>query len=203
MPDDSRLPNRRSFLKQVAATSAVGFAATAGASGTAAARLEERYADPLRTEALIEAHADELLDMLADENLLARGDVSELHTRRPISYGDVVAATEGTALAAWEGDRADKVLSVKQVEGGTLTVAVEPDTGKAYAFFDPADEATRYLYKPGEGVFDVNSQDCCVESENCTSYPCDDNGVTRRIKTYTVCCPCGSSDCNTHSTCGC
>jgi hypothetical protein len=193
-------PNRRRFLTQVATTGAVAFG-TAAVSGTAGAAtrpdLEERYPDPLFTKVALDEHGGEVLSLLAEEGLLERGEVGELRTRRTVGMSEVATNREGTAYFHWDGDRADEIRTVTHVDDGVVELAVEPETGDAYAFFHPADEDTRYLVRSEVGVVDMNSGLCCVSCD-CTNITCDGGCVEECCGR----CPCSSS-CNYTYNCDC
>lgn len=194
-------PNRRRFLSQVATTGAVAFGTTAAVSGAAGAAtrpdLEERYPDPLFTEVALDEHGGEVLSLLAEEGLLERGEVGELRTRRTVGMSEVARNRDGTAYFHWDGDRADEIRTVTHVDDGVVEMAVEPETGDAYAFFHPADEDTQYLVRSEVGVVDMNSGLCCVSCD-CTNITCDGGCVEECCGR----CPCSSS-CNYTYNCDC
>ncbi|GAA0245196.1 hypothetical protein ACFFQF_04510 [Haladaptatus pallidirubidus] len=187
--------NRRTLMKKAATTAVVG---TAVASGSASAEptLEERYADPIRTESLFAKHAGDLMAMLSADGLVGTADVnSELHTRKTVGFGDIAKKNEGTAYLKGLSGRADEVVSVRKVDDGVVSITVEPETGRAYAFHEPESTDKTYLYNPDIGTRAVDTQACdsnCV----CSSVICDNT----RSAECEVCC---DGDCQTNYFCNC
>lgn len=169
--DDSGT-TRRAVLRTAAAGAVAGLAAAGGASARTMVEPAD-YADPIAAEAAFADHGEDLLSMLADEGLLAEGDVTELHTRRPTDIGAVAADAEGTALVYHRGGR--RFVSKRRVDGGTLSVTVEPEDGRAYAIFRPDDGSARRLFQPANDLAGANldgdfgtTADCDCRNETCS-----------------------------------
>jgi uncharacterized protein YdbL (DUF1318 family) len=195
MTHESSNIDRRKFLKGAAATAAVSLsAAGSAAASTPGAAVEARYADPLVTETALGTHASDLLAMLARDGLLESADVAALNTRRPASYGDVAKKLEGTVHLQSGGDL-ERIVSVKHLDRGVLTVTVEPGDGRSYAFFEPADGSSQILYNPEVGVKDVSSQECNTRC-SCGNPTCEGTWSAE----CTTCC---DGECQTSYFCNC
>ena len=165
--------DRRKLMKSAAASMAIGLGA--GASGTAAAQ-PGRPAAQTDAEDVLARHGEDLLSLLAEEGLLDRGDIAELSTDQPALAGNLAANAEGTALFDQASD-VDRLVSVTDVLGGTLSVAVELDSGRTYGILDDGDSLT--VFDPDIGrVEDVEVQD------DCTQYACPDDGCYTSSSVY-------------------
>lgn len=195
MTDESSNVDRRKFLKGAAVTAAVSMSAAGPAlASTADGAVEARYADPLVTETALDSHADDLLAMLAGDGLLESADIAALNTRRPASYSDVAKKLEGTVHLQSDGDL-ERIVSVKHLDDGVLTVTVEPGDGDAYAFFEPADGSSHVLYSPDVGVRDISGEECNTTC-SCGNPLCESSWSAE----CTTCC---SGDCKTNYFCNC
>ncbi|MFC7081246.1 hypothetical protein [Halorussus caseinilyticus] len=183
--DGERL-NRRRFLKSATATAA-GFAATA-ASGTAAAGAVpagERTASVREARSALDAHAGDVLATLEDDGVFDAADATRL-----ASAGDA-------SLRTFDGDYSEELRVKLDVDGGFLDVAVERDDGRAYAFYYPDDEDTRYLYRTDGERFDVGTDNCCKTDCYCTHTVCSAACYER----CNVCCLCGQDNCSWEEYC--
>lgn len=197
MESDHSNVDRRSFLKRAGITAAVSLAATSAAGSATAAdgHVEARYADPLVTELAVERHASGLLAMLADDDLLETADPAALHTRKPAGYSDVAKRRDGTVHLVSGDGSLDRIVSVRQVEDGVLSVGVEPKAERSYAFFEPDDGSTR-LYRSNGEVYDLDADDCNT-SCYCISVTCSPGEQSRECE---VCC---DGECNYTYFCEC
>ncbi len=188
--------SRRGFLRGVAASAA----AAVGLSGTAAAldptgevaldQLREQYAAPGAASAALRSHGGDLLAALANRGYLADG--------APGEFDDVV----GNSLLV--GDTpTGHVMATTDVDGGTLTVVVEPENDRAYAVDDSGDRWTLLKQRDGgvetaevtpDGSFCYSSSAVCFPCEM-HDYACADGGC--HIAPTGVCC----SDCQSFCPC--
>ena len=168
--------DRRTLLKSAAVSVTAGFG-LAGASATAAAQ-PGRPAAREEAEELFARHGRDLLSLLSAEGVLDRGEIAELVTDVPAQPGTVAANREGTALLALP-DEADRLVSVTEVTDGTLSVMVEPDTGRSYATLEDGDSLT--VFDPEVGR--VEDRDVSTES-HCSNYPCGDGCYEESTLSY-------------------
>ncbi|WP_144240056.1 hypothetical protein [Haladaptatus cibarius] len=206
--DGRLIRNRRSFLKKAATTSALGFTAVAGSSGSAVATRKGPSVKqkPLQREAILifRRFGSDLLTLLAEEGLLERGAVLELPLDKPADYGAVASkSTEGVNFAAWDSEHADEYRAVKHLAEGILSVAIQPAEDHAYAFYEPYDTDKTYIAKAGHGMENVetSSHSCndecyCVDQCGnsvwadrycCVLYPCETD-TSCSWNTYCDCC---------------
>lgn len=157
--------DRRSLLKK---TAVAGVTAGLAAGNTAASDAESPARDVERgdAESLLESHGGELLAMLDEEDVLADGGTSELATGRSTSPEAPLRGESGTALVE-SGVAPARLVTVTEVDDGTLTVSVEPDTGKSYAFLDDGESTT--LYNPDVGTLDA---DALPQTDHCSQLAC-------------------------------
>lgn len=205
--DASSTTTRRSVLKAAGATAAAGLATTA-AAGTAAADaatpggsgahgVEPVTADRAAAETAFDWHADELLaDLEADGVIVDRSALS----LEPGDFGAMVADRDGTAVVRDRDTGVHEVRTVQQVGGGEVAMAVEVETGRAYAVFSPAGTDERLLYDPdydhrGSAMVEVNDQCDCF----CGGAPCDE---TFKLSEECVCCG-STGGCRRLIFCGC
>ncbi|SIQ86241.1 hypothetical protein SAMN05421858_0631 [Haladaptatus litoreus] len=189
--------NRRTLMKKAATTAVVG-AGVAAASGSASAKptLEEQYADPIRTESLFAEHAGDLMAMLSKDGLLQSADVySEVHTRKTVGFSDIAKKNEGTTFLKGVSGRADEIVSVRNVEDGVVSITVEPETGRAYAFHEPESSDKTFLYNPDIGTQAIDTQACNTDCF-CSPVICEN---TRSAECETCC----DGDCQTNYFCNC
>lgn len=183
--------NRRSVLKKMATTAAVG-AAGLGATTTRVAARQSVAVDQMQAESLLASHGGELLSMLSEEGLVA--GIEDLPTAQSIDNGGVANGVEGTTMLV-HPERPTELNVVRSVDGGTLTVTIEPDSGRSYAILE--DGARSLLYDPAEGVsaLDLSTEDCCYTNCSCTSTCCTDL-ISAIEECDTTCGPCpqGSFD---------
>lgn len=193
MPEPESDLTRRSVLKKAAATATVTVGATAGLAGSAAASpdLEARRIEERDVKAAFRKNAGPLLADLAADGLLDRGAVAELPTR-DVGFGEVAKKNEGAAYL--EGEDHAEIDLVTHVDDGVLTITVEPDDGRAYAFFSPSDEDTRYLYDQDTSGAEISPD--CETTCTCTNILCDGT----RSQKCTTCC---NGDCKTDYWCNC
>ena len=186
-PTNSDRLNRRRFLKGATATAAAGFTATA-ASGSAAAGavpVQERTVSLAETRDALDAHGGELLTALEDDSVLDRGDATTL------------AEAGDASLRSFDSDYSDELRVKLDVDGGFLDVAVEQDDDRAYAFYYPDDEDTRYLYRSGGERFDLSTESCYKSNCYCTHTVCSAACYER----CEVCCACGDGCCSWEEYC--
>ena len=179
--------NRRTLLKSAAASITAGFG-VAGASATAVAQ-PGRPAAREEAEGLFASQGQDVLSLLSDEGVLDRGEIAELSTDRPALASDLAGNIEGTAVFDRATDT-DRLVSVTDVAGGTLSVAIELDSGRSYGILDDGDSLT--VFDPDVGrIEDVEVQD------NCSQYACPDAtscytystvSYASREVTYDSCC---------------
>ncbi len=193
--DASSDTTRRSVLKAAGATAAVGLGGAA-ASGTAGARsVRPVAADRAAVETVFDWHADDLLAALADDGLVESADASVLDTR-PATMDAVLGSHDGTAVVRDVDSGVHEVRTVREVDGGTLSVSVETETGKAYAFYRP-DSGGRYLYDPDAGYFGDEIGTLCHTCEcRCSNILCDNS----RSERCECCC---DGDCHVDHYCNC
>jgi hypothetical protein len=180
-------------LKKAAATATVGVGASGGLAGSATASrdLDARRIEERDVTAAFRENASPLLADLAADGLLDRGTVAELPTR-DVGFAEVAKKNEGAAYLV--GDDHAEIDLVKHVDDGVLTVTVEPDDGRAYAFFSPSDEDTRYVCDATTSGAEVSSD--CETTCTCTNILCDGT----RSQECTTCC---NGDCKTDYWCNC
>lgn len=191
--DVSSDTTRRSVLKAAGATAAVSLGGVA-ASGSAAGRdIEPVAADRAAIEAVLDYRAGDLLEALAADGVIESADVSALDTR-PASFGTVLSDRRGAAVVRDAG--VHRIQSTRRVDGGTLAVAVELETGEAYAFLRTDDGGHR-VWNVDAGRFgdDVSTQDC---SCSCSRITCD--GTRSEICT---CCDSDGENCEHVGFCDC
>lgn len=163
--------DRRSLLKKTAVAGATAGLA-AGSSAASEADSPARAVERDEAESLLESHGRDLLAMLGEEDVLAGDEVSELSTGRTASPQAPLRGEPGTALVD-SGVAPARLVVVTTVDDGTLTVSVEPDTGKSYALLDDGDSTT--LYNPDVGTLDA---DAIPQTDHCSQLPCDtDDGA--------------------------
>lgn len=156
--------DRRTLLKSAAVSVTAGFG-LAGASATAAAQ-PGRPAAREEADELFALYGRDVLSLLSTEGVLDRGEVEELSTDRPALAGDLAGNIEGTAVFDRATDT-DRLVSVADVAGGTLSVAIELDSGRSYGILDDGDSLT--VFDPDVGrIEDVEVQD------DCSQYACPD-----------------------------
>lgn len=172
-------PDRRGFLRGAVATlvAGLGFPGTAAAidptNEAALERIERRYADDLVARRTFETAGDDLLDVLVD-----RGHV-EAATADAFDEITVSAfVLDGTASARIEG--------VRETGDGTLTVLVEPGTGRRYAVANRDGETT--VLDPTVEDDEVDTDNCIVGHECMVESACDTGCQTREVH----CCADGS-----------
>lgn len=156
--------DRRGFLKRAAVTGAAGLGIAGATSGTAAARARRLPAD--RAESLLDAHADGVLSGLEDAGVLA--DRSDLPTDVDSGLDALVGTGEGASVVSLP-DRPDELRVVGEVAAGTLTVAVRPEDGDAFAILDTGDG--RLGYTVGRGWYDFETAACSCTGTKCGPYP--------------------------------
>jgi hypothetical protein len=168
MTDDTLLGSRRTFLRRTAAVGALGTAASGTAAGRRATRAETLPAD--RVESLLDQHASDVLAELEDVGVLA--DRGDLPTGVGSDFAGVADGNEGAALVATDGRPAELRVTTR-ADAGTLTVAVRPADGHAYALFDTGDDRVTYDVESGWGTFGVGTDTTC----SCIDEPCTEHDV--------------------------
>ncbi|PSP74944.1 hypothetical protein BRC81_17375 [Halobacteriales archaeon QS_1_68_20] len=135
--------------------------------------------DLAAAESAFEAHAGDVLDLLAEEGLLD-GGVAALPTDRAVPVGALVGGPEGVAYFGL-ADRPDLLKAVKRVDGGVLKVTVKPETGDSHAVFEPADQDVRHFYDPERDGVGVRSTGPSPSAEcSCDEVICPyGGGLTR------------------------
>lgn len=154
--------DRRSVLR--AAAGAVGVGAVWSATGGAGARRTARAATRAEAEAALDEHAASLRELLANDGV-TDGDRWVDVSTEPNAHATLGSGREGAAYLAGDGVP-DEVVSVTDVDAGTLAVTVRPATGRAYALLDHGDGLR--LYDPEVGVRDVGTASCST----CSDDPC-------------------------------
>lgn len=204
----STTPTRRDVLHTAAAATAGGLA-IAGFSGTGGAR-EPTIEDidgvsGLQVDATLATAGHDVLEALAGEGLLAEASPFALSTARHRTIGEVAANLEGRATARGS-DGVLRHVTVTHLDGGVLTVTVEPTRDRSYAFFEPADTDEKLVYDPHMGLFGEPKSEVGTQSDCSTS--CDCRGVTcstgRPLEECTTCCchsTCGGCCCSTDYSC--
>lgn len=196
--DEQSDTTRRSVLKAAGATAAVGLGGAA-ASGSAAARPTRRpvAADRAAIETVFDWHAGDLLEALAADGVIETADRSALDTRAT-SMDAVVGSQDGSAVVRDLDSGVHEVRTMREVSGGTLSIAVEVETGRAYAFYRP-DSGGRYLYDVDAGYFGdeigTQSHDC-----TCTCSPIACQGTRSE---ECECCDTATGECHTDHYCNC
>jgi hypothetical protein len=168
----SESPTRRTVLKKSTTAAVGGIALIGSASSSTVAQRPAPAAS--KTERLLEAHADDLLDTLKYRDIISSW--SELPTRNKTTLGNLSSNGEGVvAVDGLGGGREIRIGT--QTDTGHLTVAFDLDRGDAYAILD--ENGARSLID-GEGVRDLSTQsiDCGCSNVNCngreTEYCCED-----------------------------
>lgn len=158
-------PTRRTVLKKLATTAAVAGAGI-GATTTRVAARQSVAVDRMQAESLLDRHGGDLLAMLSEDGLAA--GVEDLPTARSIENTDVAAGVEGATMLV-HPDHPSELNVVREVDGGTLTVTVEPDSGRSYAILDDGDH--RHVYDPAEDLQGepLSHNECCYTNCSCTS----------------------------------
>jgi hypothetical protein len=152
--------DRRTFLRRITATGAVGLGAL-GTAGTAAARAEP--VSPHRAESLLETHADDVLSMLEADGVL--DDRTALATATENTLAGVADGREGAAMLV-RPTRPTELRVVTRVDDGALTVTVQPGDGHAHAVLDADDGRIGYSVEQGRYDFDALAS-CTCSDVNC------------------------------------
>lgn len=143
-PDDGGTSSRRGVLAGAVASvaAALGFTGTvAGVDPGRVARLrrvERRYRSETAALDTIQDRGTDVLGLLAEEGYLARGDVAELDAPEVNAV-----ETDGTATG--------HLAAATDVEGGQLTVVVEPEADRQYAILDLDDREEHTVFNPDLG----------------------------------------------------
>lgn len=151
---------RRTFLRRITATGAIGLGAL-GTAGTATARAEP--VSPHRAESLLDAHAERVLSMLEADGVL--DDRAALATTTENTLAGVADGREGTALLV-RPTRPTELRVVTRVDAGALTVTVQPDADHAHAVLDTDDGRIGYSVEQGRYDFDALAS-CSCSDVNC------------------------------------
>lgn len=161
-PDETDV-NRRTFMKRVSATGAVGFGI---ASGTAPAAAKTQAVSPAQVDALLKTHADELVsELIADGYLADRSDLQAT----ALDLGDIAAGSEGaTKVSVPTGPSEYRIQT--QIEQGTLSLVVRPTSGSALALLDTGSRTLAYDADVGWSDFDALSSCRCTDME-CPDLP--------------------------------
>ncbi|WP_276302416.1 hypothetical protein [Halorussus lipolyticus] len=165
MTRDDTTIDRRSLLKKTAVAGVTTGLAAGSASATGGDR-PSRAIERDEAARLVESYGSDLLALLADENVLDAGDVTELATGRPASPDAPLRGDEGAALVD-SGVNPARLVVVTQVTDGTLRLSVEPETGKSYALLDDGRSVT--VFNPEVGTLD---EDATTQTDHCTQQIC-------------------------------
>lgn len=198
--------SRRSVLRTAAATGAAGLAA-GGLAGTGAARRTtvEHVGGVGRAdiEASLESAGADVLSTLSAEDHLAEASTADLRTDEFVDLGAVASNREGTAVVR-NGRGVLQYVTVKHVDGGVLSVSVEPENDRAYAHFQPDGEDARYLYDPDAGLDGVDTQDVGTEADcTCHGLTCSDGSRVEECEHCECGTICGDDGCCCSSNFGC
>lgn len=191
--NDSMDASRRTVMKQAAATAVVGAGATGFAGSGAAASVEPVDRDGKRAATLLSEHAGPVLDRLAADGVLDSTTLSALPTDERIGYTEVAKKQPGTAHLRWADDeRPDEIVTVRRTDEGVVSLTVEPETGKAYAFYEPDGEQSQRLYTADGDV----SAESCNTTCTCGNPTCD-------MSYSAECTTCCDGECHTNYFCNC
>ena len=158
--EDEPTPSRRRLLQAAGAMGAVGLSGTAAATtGDTTARRELRevaaeFDSQQAVEHAFDTHAGELLEVLSDEGFLDGQSVNALHVAESTTVGGINKNGQITA----------HIQTAVEYSTGTLTAAIEPHSGEAYAFFDPVGEDNALIINPSKEQTvrrDVNANSHC------------------------------------------
>lgn len=201
-------PTRRDVLRKTGAATAGGLA-MAAFSGTGGARQstidDVGGVSAIQVDASLATAGHDVLETLAGEGLLSDASPFELPTARKRSIGEVAANLEGRATVGGSDDVLRHV-TVTHLDDGVLTVTVEPNRDRSYAFFEPAATDEKLVYDPHMGLdgvpkSDVGTQDDCATSCDCSNVACS---TGKPLKECTTCCchsSCGDCCCSTDYSC--
>lgn len=194
MTADDPSIDRRSLMKKAAMASVTAGLAAGAATGNAAGQ-PGRPAERAEAEELLDDHAGDLLAMLSDEGLLDRAEIDQLPVDRPAPPEAATLSRPGTTMVQ-AADERDRLTSVTEVAAGMLSVTVEPETGRAYAFLEDGESVTIFDPEVGrveetdaEVTADCSGFACC---DTCTSYCYEGTSYTYagREATLSSCCIC-------------
>jgi hypothetical protein len=185
--DDSRT-TRRNVLRTTATSAAIagGFAAPAAGRGDATPVDPASIDDAAALDA-IDAHGGDLLDLLADEGLVAEATAAAL-------------ADAGTATTEPSVGPASDARYELETDRGRLSVTVQPGDGNQYAILAPdgddSDEVT--VIDPNSDVGEVEPRcpyisGCIDKADDCVYNGCPEY--------YIACCSTCYTDGRTGSTC--
>jgi hypothetical protein len=215
MSRDDRHLDRRSVLKAIGSTAAVG--AGLGAASSSAAAIETRnrllrsYSDEQRLQSAFQEHAGGLRRALADEGIVAEDfDFGELSFEIDAEVSGLEpAAQDGLAgVTAVERNGVQTALGIVSASTDThdLALFVQPELERAYALVEPKAGDERFLatdlgvQPTGDCFYTECTNDCCADataieqewqcrldrSGNCTD--CEITGTS---------CNCHDCDCTT------
>lgn len=171
MPDED--PNRREFLRSTAITGAVALGGTAAAGGaSASSTFRSRPVDGSRTESLLAAEAGDLLSALFERGLVETDDVAALPTGPDVDRRSLAGESGSVYLERLDDGPDQVVVSLVGPRAGSATslrLMVQPETGRAYAFYEDGEEYRFAELRDGRFVERrVDTQDhCTCESDEC------------------------------------
>lgn len=147
-------------------------------------------------------HATETLELLSDENIIKQSLHSEFETQDHKPLRRFVSETEGvTVISTAKEDISTKSIRVKtDTKEGVVTLVVEPNTERSYAFLDPGKGETPLLYTPEKSTpikiddDEVTTQGTCT-NEECSPVEC--------LEEWEVCAPVVGCTSYHSCTCGC
>ena len=192
--DRNNDPDRRTVLKRLGAAAATGAAVGAGATGTAAARgmspelaaMEPRSvaatARAMPGEAttvndVIDANAENVLALLAEDGLIDTASASALVTETVSPYTD--GSVEGASAYEFGDGETRRLITVDtHVENGRIELSVEPGREVVAADFY-RDDGTFVRYADlGDGARrNVDADEPCCKCCICeTLFTCNDEG---------------------------
>lgn len=199
-------PTRRDVLRTTAAAGALTVAGVSGTGATRGSAVEEiSGVSGLQVDASLATAGHDVLETLAGEGLLPEVSPFALPTDRQRTIGEVAANLEGRASVRGS-DGILRHVTVTHLDRGVLTVTVEPNRDRSYAFFEPAGSDQKLVYDPHMGLFgepksDVGTMDDCATDCDCRNETCSDGS---RLEECTTCCchsDCGDCCCSTDYSC--
>jgi len=210
MSDDTGRLDRRTVLKALGTTAAVGTGLAAGTVSAAAEKIKQglasEYTDEEALREAFERHGDGLLAQLHDAGMVDESfDFQSLALDVDIDVtGLAPTASDGVAGAAAVRERGTfTALGVASTSSDTHDIAlyVQPQRGEAYARVTPKGGGNTYRVS-GDGV----SPSGCLKTEcgsSCSTcydttkyYDCDDNCENCSLyDTDCSCCDCGACPC--------
>ena len=184
--------NRRSFLRKSTGTT-FGVGSIAAMSGTAMAYPDvdesalqeamEAYDTPSDVKRALRVHSDELLQTLADENILTSPSIRNLPVGEVKDTKEYVKASNGTlvSVAAQDGTATAHIVISTTTEDHSVLIVVQPQVARSYAIVKPAGGRTTTTSEMDNSptIYDPDQEevtiDACVVGQVCKPCGCEIN----------------------------